>query len=98
MSVELQWEEPQDRRFSKEEYGPIAEGLRTRPGHWARLADGLTESRTQASSLALSVRRGKLSAFKPQGAYEARSSKDKVWVRYVGENQEYASVESEVGE
>lgn len=86
--TEIKWEEPRDNRLGAG-FDGIAEALRTRPGHWAVVAENLTKSRTQASSLALGIRRGKYRAFQPQGEFIARSSKDTVWAAWIGENGEY---------
>lgn len=92
--AEIVWEEPRDSRLGAD-FDVVAAALRERPGHWARVADGLTASRTQASSLALGIRRGKYRAFKPPGEWEARSSQDVVWARWVGPDGQFAGVEDE---
>lgn len=61
--------------------------LRTRPGVWALLAQ--TDTRGKATSLASSIRIGKLVAFAPQGLFEAVSrtwpdGTHHVYARYVG--------------
>jgi hypothetical protein len=86
--TEIKWEDPRDRRMGNE-FHPIAEALRTKPGQWAVVKEGLTRSRTEASSLALGIRRGKYAAFQPSGQFLARSSKDTVWAAWIGENGEY---------
>lgn len=91
--VNIVWEEPADNRLVRTDFREVAEALREHPGQYALIAEGLTGSRTQASSLALGVRRGKYAAFKPVGAWTSKSSKDKVWAKFVGENLEYATDE-----
>lgn len=91
--VNIVWEEPADNRLVRTDFGEVAAALRANPGRYAVIAEGLNGSRTQASSLALGVRRGKYAAFKPVGAWFSKSSKDKVWAKFVGENQEYATDE-----
>lgn len=66
----------------------IAAALRERPGEWALVLRGIH------SSYATQVRRGKLAAFQPPGAFEAVSTKSTVtndgkptndlYIKYVG--------------
>lgn len=92
--TEIKWEEPRDNRLGAG-FDEIAAALRTRPGHWAQVMTGLTKSRTQASSLALGIRRGKYKDFQPHGEFQSRSSGGTVWARWIGENGEYANVGGE---
>jgi hypothetical protein len=99
--TEIEWSAPQDkRRRTSQNLKPKADELRSRPGHWGVVATGLTKTRTEASSLAVGIRRSKYAAFKPVGAWESRSSGSTVWARYVGENGEFKNVGevNEVGE
>lgn len=91
--VNLVFEEPADNRLVRTDFDEVAAALRANPGKFALIAEGLVGSRTQASSLALGVRRGKYAAFKPTGAWFSKSSGDKVWAKFVGEDMEYATEE-----
>ncbi|GCD35615.1 hypothetical protein OEIGOIKO_03361 [Streptomyces chrestomyceticus JCM 4735] len=64
-----------------------AQALRGRPGDWAHIDTHDTMNR--ASNQAHRVRTGKLAAFRPAGAFEAKAhgTEDggaEVWARYVG--------------
>ncbi|CAM5306813.1 hypothetical protein [Streptomyces abikoensis] len=78
---------PDDLRLAMEAFD-TAQALRDRRGEWARIQQHAALSR--ASSQAHRIRTGKLTAFRPAGAFEARARKDKdtgessVWARYVG--------------
>ena len=89
--TDIQWETPQDKRLGPNFY-PIAEALKKNPGEWALVMEGLTQTRTKASSTALAIRRGAYKAFKPEGHFEAKSSGGKVWARYVGEDGIHAKL------
>lgn len=85
----MKWEEPPAPRRGAQQSGEhkrIAASLRSRPGKWARIAE--YPAPHSAYAFANRVRQGKLSSFRPAGAFEARAaasdSGGTVWVRYVG--------------
>ncbi len=91
--AELKWSPPQDRRHrASPELFDHAQKLRANPGKWGIIAEGLNATRTQASSFSLGVRRGKYAAFQPPGAWLSRSSGDKVWACFIGEDGEYVEL------
>lgn len=69
----------------------IAAQLTERPGEWAHIRSGATPAR--AASLAHHVRAGTSRAFRPKGAFEAKSrtvdGQFRVYARYVGPNGEH---------
>lgn len=74
------WEDPPPKRWSL-----IAAELRSRPGEWALVAENATTATTTY------INQGRITAFRPAGAFEARSVLDprtrraaKVFARYVG--------------
>jgi len=86
---------PGPRRASAHPWDDIAEALRARPGEWALCLRGVH------SSYSSQIKRGALSAFKPAGAFEARSvstlntdengkKTNDLYIRFVG-NDETAS-------
>lgn len=81
------WEEPpasvKDRGQGENKYAEVVQKLRDNKGEWALLAP--RPSTQAAKSLAGNIRKGKLAAFMPEGAFEAHYSDTRVWVRYVGE-------------
>jgi hypothetical protein len=88
----LEWSDPPEphkqRRGSR--WDPVAQALRDHPGQWACLG------RDMETGIVTVVRQGQLKCFQPKGAFEAlvrnhtgRWSGD-VYVRYIGDNQEYA--------
>lgn len=86
----LEWEAPAPKitpRGSK--WTPIAEALKSRPGQWACIG------RNVQTGVVTAIRGGQLKCWQPKGAFEvtvrnhtSRWSGD-VYVRYVGDNQEY---------
>jgi hypothetical protein len=84
-TIDLPWEEPpastvgaaRPSRWTK-----VAAALRERPGQWALVR---TDSRSTAD--AANVRRGTIAAFRPAGAFEAKSRVNadgtfSIWARY----------------
>lgn len=78
------WEDPQQtpRAPRTSKHDEFAAALRRRPGKWAVFAEATSNSTASA------INKGKLTAFRPAGAYEATGRTVeggfKVWVRYVG--------------
>lgn len=85
------WQEPPAAKPRKPSmWVPIAEALKSNPGQWAKVVDnGTTGIGSQASN-------GDLVCFRPKGAFEHRTILrggrfiGDVYLRYVGENREYA--------
>jgi hypothetical protein len=85
-----QWEEPPPSVKApgsvENRYGEVVKALRDSKEQWALLAPRPT---TQAAkSLAGNIRKGRVGAFTPPGAFEAVYSDNRVWVRYVGEPED----------
>lgn len=82
MTPQLRWGEPAPRAWT--DWEEVARKLRDRPGDWARVG-------IYARSVASHVRSGRIVAFRPAGAYEARSvptdqpGRAVLWVRFVGD-------------
>ncbi|MEV0370529.1 hypothetical protein AB0I10_11965 [Streptomyces sp. NPDC050636] len=73
-------------RRSEEAFN-TADALRARRGDWAHI--DTHDNINRASNQSHRIRRGKLAAFRPAGAFEAKaiSTKDgtaEVWARYIG--------------
>lgn len=89
----LVFEDPPEVRRKARPHGyhqEVAEELRTYAGEWARVDSYSTPS--SASSMAQSIRRANLAAYRPPGAFEATSRKVgnefRVYARYVGEDSD----------
>ena len=93
MSGVIRWEEPPPGRRGPakgprrtEHWHACAEQLRERPGDWAVLIEG--GDYLTVGGMANQIVRGRLAAFRPDGAFEARtlSTSDgfAVYARYVG--------------
>ena len=83
----LVWEDPPlENRGGGVNHQHVAQQLRTNPGAWARVSTYATAA--SAGAMAQSVRRALLTAYQPEGAYEAVSrtveGKYYVYARYVG--------------
>lgn len=87
----LEWEAPppgQIRKGSK--WDPIARALRQRPGEWACIGRGIP------TGIISTINKGQLKCWQPEGSFEAISRNHSerwvadVYVRYVGEDQQYA--------
>lgn len=86
--TELKWEDPPAnlQARNRRDWNTIANGLRSRPNEWAVVAENVS------ASTGTHIRHGRLTAFAPAGAYEARVSgarsedgrASKVYARYVG--------------
>ena len=61
-------------------WAAIAEELQSRPRHWARLDEVGRNPRAYVTH----INRGRLSAFKPPGTFEAKVVRGQLWARYVG--------------
>lgn len=86
------WEEPPPeppRKGSK--WDPVANLLRANPGRWAKVVSG------DSISVKSAAVKGGLRCFQPAGSFEGRVILKEghrwigdVWLRYIGENGEYA--------
>lgn len=89
-NVEVQWETPPaSRKVRTNKWAILAPKIKDRPGQWAVIESGLTKYRTQAAVMVARIKAGDVASFTPIWEWEARSSKDKVFVRYIGPNGEY---------
>jgi hypothetical protein len=87
--VELKWEEPPQQLLGRgrTNWREIADALKSNPEQWAVVAENVS------ASTGTHIRYGRLKAFEPAGAFEARVSgaraddsgrASKVYARYVG--------------
>lgn len=87
--VELTWEEPPQQLLGRgrTNWSEIADALRSNPEKWAVVAENVS------ASTGTHIRYGRLKAFAPSGAFEARVSgaraddsgrASKVYARYIG--------------
>ena len=93
--TELKWEDPPAslQARNRRDWNSIADGLRTRPHQWAVVAENVS------ASTGTHIRHGRLTAFEPAGAFEARVSgarsedgrASKVYARYVGTGEPVAA-------
>lgn len=67
----------------------LAEQLKERPGQWALAESGLNSYRTQAAVMATRINKGELTTFRPRGSWQAKTSKDELYIRYVGVDGEF---------
>ena len=67
----MEWQDPPENKWDT-----IARELQDNPGRWAKL-----EERPAYMD---SIKKGKLKAFRPVGAYEARTARGALFVRYTG--------------
>ena len=67
----MEWQDPPENRWDI-----IARELRKNPGRWAKLEERPTYMH--------SIKTGKMKAFRPVGAYEARTAGGALFVRYTG--------------
>lgn len=89
--TDIIWETPPPAastgRKPSPEQAAFAAALRERPQSWARLPKAFPNKST-ASNTAVSIRAGRLVAFRPHGAFEAEQrvvdGAPTVYVRYVG--------------
>lgn len=88
------WETPKEVAQSgpKADHAKIAAKLKANPGVWGRVHK--YASPRSASTMAYTIKQGRMKNYLPVGAYETASRKvdGECWLfmRYVGENQEYA--------
>lgn len=73
----MRWEDPSRHDAWSEE----ANALRSNPNTWAVIVEG----QPNAAVLALNIRRGRLSAFRPVGAFDAKVRRGAVYAIYLGE-------------
>lgn len=85
--TELTWEEPPVKGRNRHDWDSIAASLKANPNKWAVVAEDVS------ASTGTHIRHGRLTAFAPKGAFEARVSgakadnngrADKIYARYVG--------------
>lgn len=87
--VELKWEEPPQQLLGRgrNNWREIADALKSNPEQWAVVAENVS------ASTGTHIRYGRLKAFEPAGAFEARVSgaraddsgrASKVYARYIG--------------
>lgn len=90
----MKWEEPGKSPFAtngkKDAWKGPAEELKMNPGRWALLAENEGNP-----GLAIYIRQGKSSYWRPAGSFEARSRSNgdgtyRIYGRYVGEHGEHA--------
>lgn len=67
----MEWQDPPEKKWDI-----IARELRENPGRWAKLEERPTYMHN--------IKTGKLKAFRPAGAYEARTASGALFVRYTG--------------
>lgn len=90
----VQWETPRRGRSERtRKFAALAPQLKENPGRWALAEEGLTAYRTQAAVMAHNIKTGDYKDIFPDGEFDAVSRMDKVYVRYIGPNGEYANVE-----
>lgn len=85
--AELTWEEPPVKGRNRNDWESIAASLKANPNKWAVVAENVS------ASTGTHIRHGRLTAFAPEGAFEARVSgakadnggrAEKIYARYVG--------------
>jgi len=87
--VEMKWEEPPQQLLGRghTDWRAVADALKSNPNEWAVVAENVS------ASTGTHIRYGRLKAFEPSGAFEARVSgargdasgrASKVYARYVG--------------
>ena len=85
--TELKWEEPPVKGRNRNDWDAIAASLKANPHKWAVVAENVS------ASTGTHIRHGRLTAFAPEGAFEARVSgakadnggrAEKIYARYVG--------------
>lgn len=93
MSEEMVWEEPPRLPLEaapRASHHALARQLRAKPGEWGRI--GSYSSAESASATAYTVRHAKVTAWVPEGHYEAVARKVegeyRVYARYVGGSDE----------
>jgi hypothetical protein len=76
---------PRDARAGKSPHQSFADALKSRPGEWALIAES-----SPSPALAGNIKRGRLLAYNPPGAFEAvtrrtaESGRFDIYARYVG--------------
>ncbi len=81
----LRFGEPPPGKGPFTDWHDVARKLRERPGDWARVG-------VYSVPVASHVRSGRIKAFRPVGAYEARYDRTDepgravLWIRYIGES------------
>lgn len=85
--TELTWEEPPVKGRNRNDWESIAASLKANPNKWAVVAENVS------ASTGTHIRHGRLTAFAPEGTFEARVSgakadnggrAEKIYARYVG--------------
>jgi hypothetical protein len=85
--TELTWEEPPVKGRNRNDWNTIAASLKANPNKWAVVAENVS------ASTGTHIRHGRLTAFAPEGTFEARVSgakadnggrAEKIYARYVG--------------
>jgi hypothetical protein len=70
--------------------------LRANPGRWRVITTYPLDQRPTAYTIAMRVRQGMYTAFRPVGAWESvtrtEQGKALIWVRYIGEHGEFKEV------
>lgn len=79
--------EPPSQRRPRRDWTPVAEDLRAHKGEWT-----VIDSNTKTPGLTSHVKNGNLVAFRPKGAFEARSTKNSdgtydIHAVFVGESE-----------
>lgn len=69
----LEWKDPAPKRWEG-----IAEELRANPNRWAVIE-------VPSPSYLTHIKKGKLKAFRPAGAFQLRMSKGETFIRYTGD-------------
>lgn len=92
--TDVQWEVPPPPRGERvARFKELVPHLKANPGRWAVAETELTQYGTQAAVMANRINKGGYPIFRPEGEWEARSSKEgKVYVRWIGPNGAYREV------
>lgn len=72
----MEWQDPPERN-TRYDWQAIAEQLRQNPQRWAKVE-------TKSTTYSTLIQRGQVKAFRPAGAYETRTSKGALFIRFVG--------------
>jgi hypothetical protein len=74
----MEWEEPPEQE--RRDWQAIANELKANPNRWASIT--LT-----TTAYVSHIKNGTTKAFRPAGSFEARSSKGKIFIRYIGKEK-----------
>lgn len=97
--TDIIWEDPPETALAKQargRYKEFAAVLREHPKQWARLP-GEKKTPESAKATALNIRAGRMTVF-PKGEFEVVTEDVKIWVRYVGEDEQAPALPQQPGE